>query len=70
MQQTTEDYSALLERGQGLPGRHFTDEAVFQLERRAIFEKSWFCIGLSADVPAKGDLSPVTVFGEPLLMVR
>jgi choline monooxygenase len=70
MQHTTEDYSALLERDQGLPGRHFTDEAVFQLERRAIFEKSWFCIGLSADVPAKGDLSPVTAFGEPLLMVR
>ena len=70
MQPKTEDYAALLERDQGLPGLHFTDEAVFQLERRAIFEKSWFCIGLSADVPAKGDLSPVTVFGEPLLMVR
>ena len=70
MQSTTEDYAALLERDQGLPGRHFTDEAVFQLERRAIFQQSWFCIGLSADVPGKGDLSPVTVFGEPLLMVR
>jgi choline monooxygenase len=70
MQPTNEDYAALLERDQGLPGLHFTDEAVFQLERRAILEKSWFCIGLSADVPAKGDLSPVTVFGEPLLMVR
>ncbi|HEY2017083.1 MAG TPA: aromatic ring-hydroxylating dioxygenase subunit alpha [Bryobacteraceae bacterium] len=70
MQATTEDFAAVLEHDQGLPGRHFTDEAVFQLECRAIFEKSWFCIGLSADVPAKGDLSPVTVFGQPLLMAR
>ena len=70
MQETTQDFAALIEREQGLPGRHFTAEAVFQLECRAIFEKSWFCIGLSADVPAKGDLSPVTVFGQPLLMVR
>ena len=70
MQPTTEEFAALLERDQGLPGRHFTDETVFQLERRAIFEKSWFCIGLSADAPAKGDLYPVTVFGEPVLMVR
>ena len=70
MQPTTEDFCALLKRDQGLPGRHFTDEAVFELERRALFEKSWLCIGLSADVPAKGDLNPVTVFGESLLMVR
>ena len=70
MLQATEDFSALLEHDQGLPGPHFTDEAVFQLERRTIFEKSWLCIGLSADVPTKGDLNPVTVFGEPLLMVR
>jgi len=70
MQETMQDFSALLERDQGLPGRHFTDEGVFQLECRAVFERSWLCIGLSADVRAKGDLSPVTVFGEPLLMVR
>ena len=28
------------------------------------------CIGLSADVPSKGDLFPLTVFGQPLLVVR
>ena len=42
----------------------------FQIERRAVFEKFWICIGLSADVPAKGDMLSVSVFDQPLLMVR
>jgi choline monooxygenase len=66
----TEDFTALLERDRGLPGRYFTNAAIFQLERRALFESSWMCIGLSTDVPTKGDLFPVTVFGQPLLMLR
>ncbi len=61
---------ALLERDRGLPGYYFTDETFFQTERRAVFEKSWMCIGLSADVPAKGDMLAVSVFDQPLLMVR
>ena len=65
-----EDFAALLERDQGLPGRYFTDEAFHHLERQKIFENSWMCIGLSADAPAKGDLLPLTVFDHPLLIVR
>jgi choline monooxygenase len=65
-----EDFAALLERDRGLPGRYFTDDSIFQLERRAVFESSWMCIGLSTDVPSKGDLFPVTVFGQPLLILR
>jgi choline monooxygenase len=64
------DFAALLERDRGLPGYYFTDETFFQTERRAVFEKSWMCIGLSADVPAKGDMLAVSVFDQPLLMVR
>jgi phenylpropionate dioxygenase-like ring-hydroxylating dioxygenase large terminal subunit len=66
----TEDFAALLERDRGLPGRYFTDAQIFHLEREAVFESSWMCIGLSADAPSKGDLFPVSVFGRPLLMVR
>lgn len=70
MSDTAADFAALLERDRGLPGRYFTDEALFALERQNVLESSWMCIGLSADAPGKGDLFPVTVFGQPLVMVR
>ncbi len=65
-----DDCNALLEHDQGLPGRHFTDEAAFDLERRTLFTHSWVCIGLSSDTPASGDMIPVTVLGHSLLVVR
>jgi choline monooxygenase len=70
MSDMTEDLRALLERDQGLPGPYFTDPAILTLERQFVFESSWMCIGLSADVPHRGDLLPVTVFNRPLIMVR
>src|SRR5258708_6220346 len=65
-----QDLEALIDKGQGLPGRYFTDEAFFAVERRRVFEASWTCIGLSADVGFKGDMCAVTLLGYPLLMVR
>src|SRR5207244_5747870 len=70
MPDVTDDFTALLQRDQGLPGRYFIDEEILQLERRSVFEDTWMCIGLSADAPSKGDLFPTTIFGQPLLMVR
>ena len=65
-----DDLAALLERGQGLPGRFFTEAAIFDLEKQRVFDDTWMCIGLSSDVPASGDLVPVSVFDRPLLLVR
>jgi len=70
MDEFTDDFAALLERDQGLPGRYFTDEKILQIERQTIFENSWMCIALSADVPGQGDLIPATIFSQPLLIVR
>jgi choline monooxygenase len=70
MSMMNEDFLALIERDQGLPGRNFTDPEIWGLERQLVFEKSWMCIGLSADAPRKGDLFPVAPFGTPLIMVR
>lgn len=70
MDQMTDDFIALLEGNQGLPGRYFTDEAILQVERQKIFADSWMCIGLSADAPSKGDLVPMTVLGYPVLIAR
>lgn len=70
MDDFTDDFAALFERDQGLPGRYFTDEKILRIERQAIFENSWICIGLSADAPAPGDLVPANILGRPLLIVR
>lgn len=70
MDQIRTDFAALLEQDQGLPGQYFVESEMLELERHAVFENSWMCIGLSADATSKGDLFPLTVFGQPLLMVR
>jgi choline monooxygenase len=64
------DLAALLERNQGLPGGFFTESAVFERERQTIFTNTWVCVALSADVPTKGDVVPVNVLGQSLLLVR
>jgi phenylpropionate dioxygenase-like ring-hydroxylating dioxygenase large terminal subunit len=70
MSEADTDFLAVLERDQGLPGRYFTHSEPLALERQFVFESSWICIGLSADAPQKGDLFPVVVLGQPLMMVR
>lgn len=66
----TDDLTALIERNQGLPGRCFNDDDFLELERRYVFETGWTCVALSADIPSHGALLPVTLLGQPLLLVR
>ncbi|MDT7593023.1 MAG: glycine betaine catabolism, partial [Pseudonocardiales bacterium] len=28
-----------------LPGRYYTDPAIFELDQRQIFRRSWLCVG-------------------------
>lgn len=64
------DLRATLEARRGLPGRFFTDDRIFAEERARVFENTWWCIGLSADTPARGDLHAVDHLGMPLLLAR
>lgn len=64
------DLRATIEGRRGLPGRFFTDERIFAEERARIFDNTWWCAGLSADAPARGDLHAVSHLGMPLLFVR
>jgi len=64
------DLAAVLERDHGLPGYFFTEGTAFDLERRTVFTNSWICIALSADVATKGDILPICVLGQSLLLVR
>lgn len=70
MPEIDNDLRATLEARRGLPGRFFTDEQIFAEERARIFENTWYCVGLSADAPARGDLHAVSHFGMPLLFAR
>jgi choline monooxygenase len=70
MTELDHDLRATLEANRGLPGRFFTDENVFALERQRLLAGTWWCVGLSADVADRGDLRGVTAFGLPLLLVR
>lgn len=54
----------------GLPNRHYTDPAIFDEEKRALFFDNWAGIGVAADVAEIGDAVPVTFLGVPLLMIR
>ena len=59
-----------VERARGLPNAFYTDLAVFEAEKQAVFAANWACIGFGKDVPLGGDVRPVGFLGRPLLVVR
>jgi phenylpropionate dioxygenase-like ring-hydroxylating dioxygenase large terminal subunit len=54
----------------GLSNRFYTDSAHFEFERDELFAKTWACVGFGSDVPAAGDLVPVSLLGIPLILLR
>ena len=54
----------------GLPNAHYTDEAVFEEERHALWFTTWAGIGVGADIPEIGDAKPIDFLGVPLFMLR
>ena len=53
-----------------LPGRYYTDEAVFAREQATIFETMWYCAVRSAELAAPGDFRTVQVGRESILVAR
>ena len=53
-----------------LPGRWYTDPAVFAREQQAIFDAGWLCVARSADIPAPGQFLAVRAGSESVLVVR
>ena len=54
----------------GLPGAAYTSEAFLALENKRIFADSWVFAGFTHELARTGDAMPVTVAGQPLLLVR
>ncbi len=54
----------------GLPPQAYTGEAFFALENEKLFANAWVFAGFAHELAATGDVMPVTVAGQPLLLVR
>jgi Rieske 2Fe-2S family protein len=53
-----------------LPGRYYTDPAIFEREKREIFEKQWLLVCRAEDVPAPGRFVRATAGNENVIVVR
>ncbi len=53
-----------------LPGRYYTDPAIFALEQATIFEDMWFCAVRGSDIPDAGSFRTVQVGTESLIISR
>lgn len=53
-----------------LPGRYYTDPAIFELEKKNIFEKQWMYACRAQDVPTSGTFVRCTIGDESVIVVR
>ena len=54
----------------GLPNAYYTDPALAERERRAVFFANWAGLAFAHEVPGPGDVKPVSFLGQPLLLAR
>ena len=70
---TPEDLDSIrapVERALTLPARAFSSPAFFDLEVERIFHRHWMALAFEATLPDPGDMRPVELFGQPLVLVR
>ena len=60
----------LLNEGHDLPPRAYSDHGLFEREQREMFANSWVSVAVGQQVPEPGDILPVEVAGQPLLITR
>ncbi|MGE0799297.1 MAG: aromatic ring-hydroxylating dioxygenase subunit alpha [Lautropia sp.] len=53
-----------------LPADAYIDANFWEFECRSIFSKEWLCVAHVNEIPKPGDHLPVTILGEPLIIVR
>lgn len=61
---------APLSLARGLPASAFTDPEVFAFEQRAIFDRSWICVGREGEIALPGQWIRAEIGREPVLVVR
>ena len=53
-----------------LPSRYYTDPALFEVDKREIFYRSWQCVGHVSELPEIGDYLTFAVADESIAVVR
>jgi choline monooxygenase len=64
------DDTAPLERASTIPGPWYTDERIAELERQAVFGRTWQMVGRAEQVARPGQYLTAEVGGEPVVVVR
>jgi choline monooxygenase len=54
----------------GLPNKCYIDPEFHKLEAERLFERTWTCVGVGADIPNPGDAKPITLAGKPIVLAR
>ncbi|HIG42444.1 MAG: aromatic ring-hydroxylating dioxygenase subunit alpha [bacterium] len=55
---------------ESLPSSWYLDDAIYALEKEAIFCKEWLCVAREEQVPDKADSMVLDVMGESVILVR
>jgi len=48
----------------------YADQSIFEIERSAIFERTWLCIGHASELKRPGDFRRAEIAGQPLLIAK
>jgi phenylpropionate dioxygenase-like ring-hydroxylating dioxygenase large terminal subunit len=64
------DDTAPLDRAWTIPGDWYTDPRVAELERTAVWSRTWQLVGRTAQVAAPGEFLTADVADEPIVVVR
>jgi phenylpropionate dioxygenase-like ring-hydroxylating dioxygenase large terminal subunit len=56
--------------GRPLPGAAYRDAGIFEIEVSKLFRETWVSIACGQNVPERGDLFPVRIAGQSLLVLR
>ena len=57
-------------QGSALPNAAYTDAAFFKLEQNSLFKNTWVFAAFAHKLPNVGDLLPVEVAGQPILLAK
>ena len=59
-----------IEDSSTIPSEWYFNKDIYELEKKAIFDKSWHLIGSQSRIPNCGDTLNTKVLNEPILIVR
>ncbi len=62
--------NAPIAEARGIPAAAYTSEAFFADEQARLFPNCWMGVAFDTDLPEPGDALPVSVCGQPIVLVR